>query len=863
MLPLSSILLVCLAINIQYISCGDLIIIPKADQSGQVTASIDAGFVLTCQATGNVHDKPKALQWVTPDGEIVKPDPSQAVHTQLDGDVIRLFFDKLRPRHTGMYRCTGVEASVPTEASITLILQKKITFVETETEQYIKGGESGLVVCRARAEPGPGISWYREGINVNLKNSAKYQLGNDGLTIVNAQSEDEGTYICQASVTQTGEVKRISIKVQVETPPKWVTEPKDTEGVQGQDVVIKCEAHAKPLPVYSWTRNGIMLLGDRYSVNGGTLTIRNLQREDTATYSCIAENKSGRIEAALKLAVLIAPDIALMQNVNVIEGNSAALRCDVREAYPKATIRWKFTETDQFIDDTADGVSITSDINNANQVGGLVGSWSELHFKRASRVDKRNYTCVAENKAAIRERQVELRVEYTPKLILNNEAREFYYSWIFTDNYGNSGNEASQSTRAYPVTFTCLADGEPKPLITWYFQGQSIQIDNIKYKLLKDSEGYAQLEVNPKSINDFGDYQCRAENRLGKEERTIDLREATPPKFAPTIQVKAINPSSIYIDILASNAPESDGGMPIEAYKIEWRYPGSDLKATPFVKEVPLDLTSLESISSQNRDYLNVEIDSLLPDTDYLFRVAAVNKPGVGVFSSKELKIKTSKRRQPDSVKIESREDCQASTRCYVEWSIDSNGGSPIREYLIRYRMISYKDPLNQHVDTDNYGSWSHTVRIKEPKTNYEIEGLAPNSYYEVDILARNDIGPSASKPFRIRTSQFIPGETEQYIKAHRERVNRGVIIATSIIGAIVIFFIIDLICLMKSNCGFLAILRRYCDDDKANSSEYKNKSGPAVIAQHQPKPTQSKVQYQPIQQNEHSDKSVNIPIKD
>lgn len=118
-------LIACLSMIGQLVSCGELIIIPRADQNGQVTASIDSGFVLTCQATGNVHDKPKALQWITPEGQRVKPDPSQSVHTQLDGDVIRLFFGELKPRHTGMYRCTGVQASVPVEAKITLILQSK------------------------------------------------------------------------------------------------------------------------------------------------------------------------------------------------------------------------------------------------------------------------------------------------------------------------------------------------------------------------------------------------------------------------------------------------------------------------------------------------------------------------------------------------------------------------------------------------------------------------------------------------------------------------------------------------------------------------------------------------------------------
>ena len=295
--------LMCIA-SIQVALAGDLLIIPTPDGENQVTATIDELFFMTCQSTGNANEKPKALQWIGPDGNVIKADANMPMYTMLEGDVLQLFFSKLKPRDTGLYKCTGIEASFTKEKSITLVLQKKITFFETEPEQFVKGGNNGLVVCRAKAEPGPGISWYREGVNVNLKNSEKYQLGNDGLTIVNAQAEDEGTYICQASVTQTGEVKRMRINVQVETPPVWVTEPKDTEGVEDQDVIIKCEAHAKPVPAYTWTRNGVMLMGERFSIEAGTLTIRNLERKDTGTYSCVAENKSGRIEAALRLAVL-------------------------------------------------------------------------------------------------------------------------------------------------------------------------------------------------------------------------------------------------------------------------------------------------------------------------------------------------------------------------------------------------------------------------------------------------------------------------------------------------------------------------------------------------------------------------------
>lgn len=848
-----SIFLILQSITWQVSASGGLKIIPKLDSNKEVTASIDDSFVLSCLAFGSNEERPKALQWRTANNQPITADLNQRVYTVLTGDTLRLYFEKLAPSDSGQYSCIGIEAGTQREATVTLVLQKKISFYETAVEQFVKSGIAldQTVFCRATAIPGPEIAWFRKGINVELKNDNKYQMTNDGLMIKNAQPEDEGVYICQASVTSTGEVKRVDINVQVMQQPRWITEPKDTEGVRGQDVIIRCEAFAKPAPTYTWTRNGISLGGERFLVNSGTLTIRNLVKEDTATYSCVAENTSGRTEAVVKLAVLVGPDIARIDDVNVIEGNKAVMRCSVREAYPRATIRWRYSDTQEYIKEDNQNIKIITDTNNADQLGNLVGSWSELHFERVNRLDKRNYTCVAENKAAVAERPAQLLVEYAPKLILNNEAREIYYSWIFTDDYGNSGNAASQSSRAYPVLFTCLADGEPKPLITWYFKGMLIKIDNIRYRLLKDHAGLSQLEVNPKSINDFGDYQCRAENRQGREERQIQLRVATKPKFAPLIKVKSINPENILFDIHPSDAVEADGGMPIEAFKLQWRISGTADWATygTSEKEIPIDLTNIDLITSTSRELFNIEIGPLMPDTEYVFRAAAVNKPGQGVWSLKEIKVKTLPRRQPDPVKILSKEDCQAATRCYVEWMVDSNGGSPIREFLVRWKRISYKDPLNLHINHDVKEQWSATKFIKFPTSNFELTQLLANSFYEVDVLARNDIGASASQPFRIRTLATSPAESEEFLKQNASKINRGVIIAVSIIGAVVIFLIIDILFLIRNNCGLMALIRRFCDNDKSNSNEFKAKSPPAKIAQHQPKTvtSQSNVQYQPI----------------
>lgn len=122
--------------------------------------------------------------------------------------------------------------------------------------------------------------------------------------IKNAQPEDEGIYYCKATVTSTGEVKRADIDVQVMTEPRWIVKPEDTDGVKDQDVVIRCEAFAKPPPVYKWYREGIQLLGPKYQITANSLRIVGLTRYESGTYTCRAENESGWKEANFRLNVL-------------------------------------------------------------------------------------------------------------------------------------------------------------------------------------------------------------------------------------------------------------------------------------------------------------------------------------------------------------------------------------------------------------------------------------------------------------------------------------------------------------------------------------------------------------------------------
>lgn len=180
---------------------------------------------------------------------------------------------------------------------------------------------------------------------------------------------------------------------------------------------------------------------------------------------------------------------------------------------------------------------------------------------------------------------------------------------------------------------------------------------------------------------------CNAENRHGFEQRNLQLRLATPPKMPPYFLLKTIHPDMVTFDIKPSDAPDADGGMPIESYRIGWRFLTADWTEEN-EKEFQIDPNAIHVLAERNYNMDNVEVTGLLPDTEYLFRVCAVNKPGRGAWSTKDMKVKTAPRRQPDPVRVTSREDCQASTRCFLEWVVDSSGGSPVRDFLIRFRRV-------------------------------------------------------------------------------------------------------------------------------------------------------------------------------
>jgi len=79
-----------------------------------------------------------------------------------------------------------------------------------------------------------------------------------------------------------------------------------------------------------------------------------------------------------------------------------------------------------------------------------------------------------------------------------------------------------------PAHLTCLAVGNPKPLIQWFKNDVVIQ-ENNRIKVTEDTEGRSILSLNPTKEHDVGIYKVAARNPIGQTIARTRVLLATVP----------------------------------------------------------------------------------------------------------------------------------------------------------------------------------------------------------------------------------------------------------------------------------------------------------------------------------------------
>ncbi|KAL1022832.1 hypothetical protein UPYG_G00032950 [Umbra pygmaea] len=435
-----------------------------SSQTQNYLVPLDSPVTLLCQAEGS---PPPSVAWHK-DGQPVMESVRQRL---LSSGSLQVVF--AQPGDAGRYTCTAANAAGTSSLEMSLTVQIPPTIHGGEAELSVVENSQAQLTCMAEGVPQPTMSWEKDGTPVSNMAGEYTILPSGELIIDSAQPDDAGSYTCVAT-NAVGQDSR-AISFSVHTHPAFTELLGDVALNKGERLVLSCGVTGIPTPKITWSFNNNIKHAHYDYLNGHSeMVIERVNKDDSGTYTCVAENSVGTIKSLGLVYVKEPPIIDGDFYSNRIEplGGNAILSCGVR-GDPLPTIQW-----------SKKGVNIEI----SNRIRQLDNS--SLAIYGTVNEDAGNYLCVATNDAGVVERSVTLTLQSSP---------------VITVEPAETVVDAGTT-----VLLNCHAEGEPTPIIEWSRQGHTL-LGNERFTTLSNGS----LRLISAQKEDTAEYECVARNLMG------------------------------------------------------------------------------------------------------------------------------------------------------------------------------------------------------------------------------------------------------------------------------------------------------------------------------------------------------------
>lgn len=214
---------------------------------------------------------------------------------------------------------------------------------------------------------------------------------------------------------------------------------------------------------------------------------------------------NNKITSEIRLAVRSPPVISdnSTQSVVISEGKSVSLEC-YASGFPRPTIHWR------------------RENNALLPTGGSIYSGNILKITAVSKEDRGTYYCVAKNGLGRGDRRhINLEVEFAPVIS------------TFREKVGQA--------LGYDADLECHVEAYPPPSIIWVKDEIIIsnnQHHSVAHFSLSDESTDSTMRVITVEQRQYGEYKCKASNKLGYAETKIELHETKNPVCPPACGTK-------------------------------------------------------------------------------------------------------------------------------------------------------------------------------------------------------------------------------------------------------------------------------------------------------------------------------------
>ncbi|XP_062714560.1 basement membrane-specific heparan sulfate proteoglycan core protein isoform X8 [Aedes albopictus] len=477
---------------------------------------------LGCTARYTVSKRPIEVRWDRQNGGM----PDRA-YTDRGGTLI---ITNVQISDSGVYVCQAGSGPDTAYQQVTVTVeggspQRKPEVTISPDYVDLEEYHPADVTCTATGFPTPVITWERmDGHPLSSNVIIEYGL----LRFNSLRKSDEGTYRCSARNDIGESDKILQVYVRQARPPQEPShetvqiDPGNYEGRSGEQITLTCIC--KPHGQIRWSKAGEPTLPRNSYVQNELLIIDHATLDNSGRYTCTAVFPSGR-ERASYVDVMIspmrpdqtAPRVKPLENKHLVtQGTDYTIPCEA-SGNPHPTVKWTLSGK-PFAPNVQQNGNILRILNAQPSNGGV-------------------YICMAENSEGMDRSYTVVDIDRREAPVL-----ELYPTEPQVIKVGESTRLSCRATA-----------GVPYPTLTWARRDRR----PLSSRVLEDYPGVITLrEV---TLEDAGEYECRAENTAGSTSLTasVDVQLAPIITISPAVdEYKLYEGDELSIQCSARGKPE-------------------------------------------------------------------------------------------------------------------------------------------------------------------------------------------------------------------------------------------------------------------------------------------------------------------
>ncbi|KAM6933841.1 roundabout homolog 2 isoform 7-T7 [Xenentodon cancila] len=697
---------------------------------------------LNCKAEGRPSP---TVEWYK-DGERVetdKDDPRSHRMLLPSGSLffLRIVHGRRSKPDEGSYICVArnyLGEAVSRNASLEVALLRD-DFRQNPTDVVVAAGEPAILECvPPRGHPEPTIYWKKDKVRIDDKDD-RITIRGGKLMISNTRKSDAGMYIC-VGTNMVGERDSETAQVTVFERPTFLRRPINQVVLEEEPVEFRCQVQGDPQPSVRWRKDDADVPRGRYDIkydkDDYVLRVKKASINDEGTFTCVAENHVGKLEASATLTVRAPPQFVIRPRDQIVaQGRTATFPCETK-GNPQPAVFWQKEGSQNLL------------FPNQPQPNShfSVSPSGDLTISSVQRADAGYYICQALTVAGSILAKAQLEVtdvlaDRPPPII----------------RQGPSNQTLGVDSVAL---LKCQASGDPIPSISWLKDGVSLLGIDPRMSL----QELGSLQIKNIKLSDSGIYTCIATSSTGETSwsaflevkepgavivmKSHDDNELPGPPSKP--QVTDVTKNSVSLSWQSGMV----GASPVSSFVIEafsqsvsnsWQTVADHVKTTQFT------------------------VKGLRPNTIYLFMVRAVNSQGLSDPSPMSDPVRTQDI-SPPAQGVDHRHVQKelgevivrlhnpvvlSPTAIQVTWTVDRQSQF-IQGYRVLYRQTS---------GLPSPGPWQ-TQDVKVPsERSIILSSLKKGIVYEIKVRPYfNEFQGMDSDSKTARTSEEAPSAPPQQV---------------------------------------------------------------------------------------------------